>query len=150
MKQVWTCSTRAFSCVVSVVKGAINDLHGLPPVRAEEEMNHMIFRLRLAAEVSIDHLPDGRRPVCFPSQASQSVYSHLTCHDVPSIQGGVQPRLQSRREFCHAMGISICLGVGRRCITDGLTGEPHVHDIPPALDAPLLQQLGLGRLARAV
>ena len=46
-----------------------DDLHCLPPVRAEEEVNDMIFRLRLTAEVGVDHLPNRRCPVCDPSRS---------------------------------------------------------------------------------
>lgn len=53
--------------------GSESDLRCLPAVGTEEQVNDMIVHLDLAHEVVVDHLPDGRCPVC------ACVSEHSTC-----------------------------------------------------------------------
>lgn len=43
------------------------DLHSLPPIRAEQQVDHVVILLTLAAQIAINHLPDRRRPIYLKS-----------------------------------------------------------------------------------
>jgi hypothetical protein len=55
------------------------DLHGLPAVSAEEQVDDVIFDLRLPLEICIDHLANGRCSVLceYVSVNKPNLYSEL-------------------------------------------------------------------------
>lgn len=42
----------------------LKDLHCFPSVCAEEQMDHVVFLLALAAKIAVDHLSNWSGPIC--------------------------------------------------------------------------------------